>query len=269
MSRFFTVRRYVQGLLALGVVVAVAATAHHTYRAQANARCVSTLKELAAAVRVYVAADEQHRYPDLSPIRGQLTMSPDLFAIWNPHIKYSTGETQNVIDKNYWYLGWIIPNERSGLEWIEQYRAHAPAFDKMDVPDPSIWPDCADDIAARQQLLNEKWHNTHPDGKQLPDESERAFQIGPGLADAKISEVRGYRPMQEGAWRWFSVWVTHTPASSHGYEDNFPVLIERPELHGDGGHVLYMDGHVEFVPYPGEFPMTPRFIEGLRSLSTP
>ena len=27
-----------------------------------------------------------------------------------------------------------------------------------------------------------------------------------------------------------------------------------------------MDGHVEFVPYPGKFPMVPAFIEGLRSL---
>ena len=24
-----------------------------------------------------------------------------------------------------------------------------------------------------------------------------------------------------------------------------------------GGNVLYMDGHVEFIKYPGKFPMTP------------
>jgi len=45
-------------------------------------------------------------------------------------------------------------------------------------------------------------------------------------------------------------------------------MIERPEFHGDGGHILYLDGHVEFVSYPGKFPMTPAFIDGLRSLDT-
>lgn len=44
------------------------------------------------------------------------------------------------------------------------------------------------------------------------------------------------------------------------------IASERPELHGIGGHVLYLDGHFEFVPYPGKFPMVPSFVEGLRSL---
>jgi hypothetical protein len=30
--------------------------------------------------------------------------------------------------------------------------------------------------------------------------------------------------------------------------------------------VLFLDGHTEFVPYPGKFPMTKRFIEALESL---
>ena len=44
------------------------------------------------------------------------------------------------------------------------------------------------------------------------------------------------------------------------------IASERPELHGIGGHVLYLDGHFEFVPYPGKFPTVPSFVEGLRSL---
>jgi len=46
-----------------------------------------------------------------------------------------------------------------------------------------------------------------------------------------------------------------------------PVLIERLGNHKDpGGHVLYLDGHVEFVPYPGPFPMTKETVALLESL---
>jgi prepilin-type processing-associated H-X9-DG protein len=42
----------------------------------------------------------------------------------------------------------------------------------------------------------------------------------------------------------------------------------RPENHSPAGaNVLYMDGHVEFVEYPSEFPMTERFMERLEEIS--
>ena len=42
-----------------------------------------------------------------------------------------------------------------------------------------------------------------------------------------------------------------------------PVIWEWPSNHGNGGNVLYLDGHVEFVSYPGRFPMTKPFIKAL------
>jgi len=45
-----------------------------------------------------------------------------------------------------------------------------------------------------------------------------------------------------------------------------PVMWEWPTNHGNGGNVLYLDGHVEFVPYPGKFPMTKKFIKELRRI---
>ncbi|MBI1321266.1 MAG: hypothetical protein GC168_20260 [Candidatus Hydrogenedens sp.] len=46
-----------------------------------------------------------------------------------------------------------------------------------------------------------------------------------------------------------------------------PVVIEWPENHRHpGGHVVYLDGHTEFVDYPGKFPMTPAVIAALRDL---
>jgi prepilin-type processing-associated H-X9-DG protein len=46
-----------------------------------------------------------------------------------------------------------------------------------------------------------------------------------------------------------------------------PVLIERIRNNkGKGGHVLYLDGHVEFIDYPGRWPMTPKTVALLDEL---
>lgn len=48
-----------------------------------------------------------------------------------------------------------------------------------------------------------------------------------------------------------------------------PVMIEWPDNHGElrGGNVLYMDGHSEWLAYPGEFPMTEEAIAILTELA--
>ena len=46
-----------------------------------------------------------------------------------------------------------------------------------------------------------------------------------------------------------------------------PVVIERMGNHWrKGGHVLFLDGHIEFIKYPGKFPMTERTIAALESM---
>ncbi len=47
--------------------------------------------------------------------------------------------------------------------------------------------------------------------------------------------------------------------------ERVPVLIEWSGLHNEsGGHVYYLDGHVEFLEHDSRFPMTDRFFEGVR-----
>lgn len=45
-----------------------------------------------------------------------------------------------------------------------------------------------------------------------------------------------------------------------------PVVVEWPGHHRRGGVVTFLNGHTEYMTYPGKFPMTKEFIEGLRSL---
>lgn len=58
--------------------------------------------------------------------------------------------------------------------------------------------------------------------------------------------------------------------SKTGVSDNvlaqIPVFVERPGHYRgySGGWVTYMDGHREFMDFPGDFPMSERFISMLR-----
>ncbi len=58
-------------------------------------------------------------------------------------------------------------------------------------------------------------------------------------------------------------------ARSHLSKSKIPVMIERVENNHDpkGGHVLYMDGHVAYLPYPGKWPMTETTMTTLEELA--
>ena len=47
-----------------------------------------------------------------------------------------------------------------------------------------------------------------------------------------------------------------------------PIIVQRPKKTclGEGGIVLYLDNHVEYLPYPGPFPMTPECIDALKQI---
>ena len=73
--------------------------------------------------------------------------------------------------------------------------------------------------------------------------------------------------LREGIERFFITDINN-PAGSAVMQSSIPIMWDRPGHHLPGGaNVLYMDGHVEFVRYPGEFPMTVRFMERLEEVS--
>lgn len=46
-----------------------------------------------------------------------------------------------------------------------------------------------------------------------------------------------------------------------------PLMIERPGQHPNAIHILFLDGHVERVAYPGKFPASENFIRALQELT--
>lgn len=78
----------------------------------------------------------------------------------------------------------------------------------------------------------------------------KGFEGGPTLPRLKSHE-------------WLQ--INRDPIAERAHE--IPVVIEWPENHRNpGGHVVYLDGHREFVDYPGKFPMTRAVIAELRAL---
>jgi len=73
--------------------------------------------------------------------------------------------------------------------------------------------------------------------------------------------------LQEGIERFY---ITDTPnVVAPRVRGKIPIMIERPENHfPPGGWVIYMDGHANFISYPGKWPMTEKTIGILNSLDT-
>lgn len=72
--------------------------------------------------------------------------------------------------------------------------------------------------------------------------------------------------LREGIER-FLITDINNPAASALAQSTMPVLWEMPGTRDEsGGLVLYMDGHVTWQPYPGEFPMTVSFIQRLQEI---
>ena len=89
-------------------------------------------------------------------------------------------------------------------------------------------------------------------------------------ADLPVASSYGthVRRLREGMER-FLITDINAPIPPSAYPSSIVVAFEWPENHiwNSGGHVLYMDGHVEWVEYPGEFPMTEQTISTLRALA--
>nr|HPO17532.1 hypothetical protein [Candidatus Hydrogenedentota bacterium] len=85
-------------------------------------------------------------------------------------------------------------------------------------------------------------------------------------AEDGINATNKLYRLREGIERFYVVDINDPSAASKA-QRTLPVLIERPENHEPvGGNVLFLDGHVEFIPYPGKWPMTERTITALREL---
>jgi len=129
-------------------------------------------------------------------------------------------------DHTYFYLSHVVMSDGEMAAFAAAYR---------------------DAVALGPKALNEDFIVPEGSGNKHGD---RLFRLRGGIEGV----LAGEDPSRKGR-------------ASEEFAQRIPVLIERLGNHKDpGGHVLYLDGHVEFVPYPGPFPMTKETVALLESL---
>jgi len=200
-----------------------------------KAQSHNNLKQLGLIMKMFANESRGELFPPLTSLRGHLAMDatfvyPEFMSdttvyISPAHPDYlnistiANSDAPSVIgDHSYWYLGYVLPDEATGIAFVNHFRT----------------------AAQSGEVLTE-----NIDAPEL--ESEQIYRLRNGIERFLITDI-------------------NDPRASSGLQSTIPLVIERPGFHEGGANVLFLDGHVEFMPYPGKFPMTEPFIQALQSL---
>lgn len=200
-------------------------------------QCQKNLEQLGIALTKYVNEDHSYHYPPISSEAGRFAF--DVQALFPPDLD------------NPELLDCPAEKERKGSNSTQ-------ASGRKDVPDYRYFGYVL--VDEREGMAFLAAYYDHIMNKQ-PLEQELS------IPERALAGTRGHLwRLGEGVERWY-IYEINNPAGDLLVKSVVPVLIEMPGHHGvPGGHVLYMDGHVEWLPYPGPFPMTPAFIEGVKAV---
>jgi prepilin-type processing-associated H-X9-DG protein len=162
----------------------------------------------------------------------------------------------NLWDTSYNYVAWVF-NETYYM--IDGQDANNPAITSLETASSFL----------DQGFLNGMagiWASFCPRGSLL---REDAFNLVandiPFAHEQAARNMMGYR-LREGIERFFITDINNPAASSRAQSDVAVMWdIVTPTINDfnhipAGGNVLYMDGHVEFVQYPGKHPFTRAFV---------
>jgi prepilin-type N-terminal cleavage/methylation domain-containing protein/prepilin-type processing-associated H-X9-DG protein len=152
-------------------------------------------------------------------------------------------------DRSYMYLGWAISKNMDNF------------FTLASTPN------------AYTAYLDMGWTTRDPDGCVIEDVNyDRDFQLDPPFIAMDGTPVSTVYRLREGIERFFITDINN-PAGSSMAQSELPVMhdVVSTEISWyshipAGGNMLFMDGHVEFVKYPGIWPMSPRYAEFTGSL---
>lgn len=221
--------------------------------------CQNNLKQLDVVFKMFAAEHPDKLYPPLSPEPGRLMFANDAEGYSNVYPEYLTdlsdlsimlcprtagysepGSPRDESDVNfllddhsYFYLGYAVLNDDEVEAFAEEYRrriAEGRGF--------------LDDMAVAQGKGNLGTNTIF----RLRDDIERVIHAD---ALAKAQQAPAGSPSAGAS----------VPTSE------IPVMIERPDNHSmPGGSVLYLDGHVDFIDFPGRWPMTKKTMSVLKEL---
>jgi len=178
----------------------------------------------------------------------------------NPVDPCSRTNSSGVNKDSYIYFGWAILAEHVVLQGAEA---------NANPPDASLNPRF---VSTMVDILMQRWMDTPPFSPNNSGgvyDKDYAYQD----LDPAATEQPLYR-LKEGIERFFITDINN-PAGSALAQSTLPIMWDRiaTNLSEDGfnhvpggANVLYMDGHVQFIRFPGEHPITRSFAATITQL---
>lgn len=256
-SRPTRVTSFVRGCGCLAMLL-VAAAILLPALARTNSRprssCANNLRQVGLSLKMYSNEDPRERYPDLSLEPGRLMFAPSpIYPEYLPdptielcpqdsdHKKFARNPGEQALggnlkdgidfpslidDWSYYYLGYAITNDDEMQRFAKAYRDHASAGKAM-TEDLTF----TDDPAGQRML----------------------YRLTEGVENKLLAQL-DIAPEEPGA--------------TGRAQSKVPILIERIGNHDatQGANILYLDGHVKFIKYPGPWPMTEKTVRILNEL---
>ncbi|MCD6287776.1 MAG: DUF1559 domain-containing protein [Candidatus Hydrogenedentes bacterium] len=191
-----------------------------------------------------------------------------LFKVTNGGTEWQKGDwaPDCLVTTSYVYLGWALTDDGTTAAALAYYSANATSRAQLaSILDKNI-SDSNITLAAANAMINQI--NSPPAGTFTAP-----VPPYPPFDNTNFQSKTVYR-LKEGIERFFITDINN-PAGSASAQSTIPVMFDQMSLktsefnHIPGGcNVLFMDGHVQFMKYPGAFPVTKVFA-GLVGLSDP
>jgi prepilin-type N-terminal cleavage/methylation domain-containing protein/prepilin-type processing-associated H-X9-DG protein len=171
------------------------------------------------------------------------------------------------MDTSYQYLGWAV-NQKS---WA---RPGYTGNEIVNMPADDLSWEFLNTYVYMDEFIGGIWDRFSEACNDWSDYDPASPNTNVGALDQDIVDGITYYRLREGIER-FMITDINNPAGSSSAQSELPVMWDDvggitwsgelgiPFNHQPGGgNVLYMDGHVEFIRYPGEFPVNASWYAG-------
>ena len=210
--------------------------------------CSNTLKQWGFVFKLFASENPEEYYPELSPEAGQLMCwREDDSAGMSLYPEYISDPTLSICVQDKDYLDGVYAD-----------------LEDLEVLFSDRWFMYLGYVVRNEREM-EAFARGYWERVGMGKRFNEDLKVSPGEGNCGTDTLYRFR---EGIERVLMNAPNRDPAASVALSE-IPVMIERVGNNHEpkGGHVLYMDGHVDYVLYPGKWPMTETTVTILRALA--